>query len=82
MIGLQAIHKSLDGEIPKTVDYNWWSISALPGIHLSTGCNSTNAFAGKGRKRALSGWWTQRDSLPRSSNLVDCGIYEKGITKS
>ena len=31
--------------------------NALLGLHAFTGCNSTSAFAGKGKKTALKLWW-------------------------
>ena len=43
-VDVRAIAEELDNEI----------CDALPGLHTFTGCDSTSAFVGKGRKRALS----------------------------
>ena len=54
IINLQAIKESLDGEIPETEEYSIDDfMSALPGLHSFTGCDSTSAFSGKGKVKAL-----------------------------
>ena len=54
IINLQAIKESLDGETAETVDYSIDDfLSSLHGVHSFTGYDSTCAFAGKGKVKAL-----------------------------
>ena len=54
IINFQAIKESLDGEIPETVQYSSNDLlSALPGLNSFTGCDSSNAFAGKSKVKTL-----------------------------
>ena len=54
IINLQIIKESQDGEVPEAVDYSIdYLLSTLSGLHSFTGCDSTSAFAGKGKVKAL-----------------------------
>ena len=70
VISLTAIAEQLGEEV----------CAALPGFHAFTGCDTTSAFSGRGKKAALSlvtgGLWQAMQMLGASFNVTDVTLRE------